>query len=168
MIILGLILVALEFFVFPGTFALGLAGTVLMLVALIMAMVDLYPVPGPGMPQLPSLPQLRLPLQNLAIAMAGSIVMVLLLARWLPRTSVYKTVVSQSASGVSSVTRQEQQQASRLGQMGVTISVLRPGGKAKFGEEILDVISQGEMVGKDCPVKIIGHSGTEAIVELVS
>jgi membrane-bound serine protease (ClpP class) len=166
--ILGLILVALEFFVFPGTFALGLAGTVLMLVALIMAMVDLYPVPGPGMPRLPSLPQLRLPVQNLAIAMAGSIVMVLLLARWLPRTSIYRTVVSQSASGVSSVARQEQQQASRLGQMGVTISVLRPGGKAKFGEEILDVISQGEMVGKDRSVKIIGHSGTEAIVELVS
>jgi membrane-bound serine protease (ClpP class) len=165
--ILGLILIALEFFVFPGTFALGLAGATLMLLALIMAMVDLYPVPGPGMPPLPTLPQLRLPLQNLAIAFAGSLVMGVLLARWLPKTSVYRMVVSHSASGVSSVARQEQEHVSQLGQTGVAVSVLRPGGKAKFGEEILDVISQGEMIEKGRSVKIIGHSGTEAIVEPV-
>jgi membrane-bound ClpP family serine protease len=61
---LGLILVAVELFVFPGTLALGLAGAALMLIALIMAMVDLYPAPNPsmpGMPPLPSLSQLRLP-----------------------------------------------------------------------------------------------------------
>lgn len=167
--LLGLILVALELFVFPGTMALGLTGAALMLVALIMAMVDFYPVnvPSPGLPHLPTFQQLRVPLQNLAIAMAGSILAVALLARFLPRTPIYKTVVSRSASGVASVEKQEQQQAARLGQTGVTISVCRPGGKAKFGEDIIDVMSRGEMIDKGRLVRIIGHSGTEAIVEVI-
>jgi membrane-bound ClpP family serine protease len=42
---------------------------------------------------------------------------------------------------------------------------LRPGGKAQFGNDILDVISQGELIDKGERVKIIGHSGTEAVVE---
>ena len=167
---LGLILVAVELFVFPGTLALGLAGAALMLIALIMAMVDLYPAPNPsmpGMPPLPSLPQLRLPLQNLALAMIGSVASILVLARFLPQTQIYRTVVSNSASGVASTAKLEQQQASRVGQIGTTVSVLRPGGKARFGEDILDVMSQGELIGKGQPVKIIGHSGAEAIVESV-
>jgi len=159
-----------ELFVFPGTLALGLAGAALMLIALIMAMVDLYPAPNPripGMPPLPSLSQLRLPLQNLALAMIGSVASILVLARFLPQTQIYRTVVSNSASGVASTAKLEQQQASRVGQIGTTVSVLRPGGKARFGEDILDVMSQGELIGKGQPVKIIGHSGAEAIVEAV-
>ncbi|MBI3415784.1 MAG: NfeD family protein, partial [Verrucomicrobia bacterium] len=40
-----------------------------------------------------------------------------------------------------------------------------PGGKAKFGDETLDVMTQGELIEKGQTVKVIGHSGTEAIVE---
>jgi membrane-bound serine protease (ClpP class) len=165
-----LILVAVELFVFPGTLALGLAGAALMLIALIMAMVDLYPAPNPSMPGIPSLPslsQLRLPLQNLAFAMIGSLACILMLARFLPQTQIYRTVVSHSSSGVVSTAKLEQQQASRVGQIGTTVSVLRPGGKARFGEDTLDVMSQGEMIGKGRSVKVIGHSGAAAIVEAV-
>src|SRR5437588_61362 len=62
----------------------------------------------------------------------------------------------------------EQKQKSRIGQVGVAISSLRPGGKAQFGDEILDVISQGDMIDKGQRVKIIGHSSTEAVVEAAS
>ncbi len=47
--VLGLILVGLELFVFPGTVLLGLTGAALMLITIVMAMVDIYP----GMPRLP-------------------------------------------------------------------------------------------------------------------
>ena len=47
--VVGLVLVALEFFVFPGTTLLGFAGALCMLVAIIMAMVDIYPS-APGLP----------------------------------------------------------------------------------------------------------------------
>jgi membrane-bound serine protease (ClpP class) len=159
--VVGLALLALELFVFPGTTALGLIGTALMLVALVMAMVDVYP----GMPALPTFKMLELPLRDLFIAFLGGAVIVVVLSRWLPKTSFYGKLVSQAASGVTTVAKLERQQMSRLGQVGVAISELRPGGKAQFGNEILDVISQGELIEKSQRVKIIGHSGTEAVVE---
>ena len=162
--LLGLALVGLELFVFPGTVALGLIGAVLMLVALVMAMVDVYP----GMPAIPTFEKLELPLRDLFIAFVGGGAAVLLLSRWLPRTSIYGKLVSQTASGMSTVAELEQKQKSRIGQVGVAISSLRPGGKAQFGDEILDVISQGDMIDKGQRVKIIGHSSTEAVVEAAS
>jgi len=162
--LLGLALVIVEIFVYPGTVALGLAGAALMLTALIMAMVDIYP----GMPSLPSLPQLKLPIQNILIAMAGGGVAIGILSRVLPKTTFYGKLVSQSASGVRTEVTQEKQRTARLGQTGLAISTLRPGGKAQFGDEILDVISQGELVPKGTKVKIIGYSGGEAIVEVAA
>ena len=159
--LLGVALVALELFVFPGTVALGVAGAVMMLVALVMAMVDVYP----GMPRIPSVKNLELPLRDLFTAFVGGAVAVLLLSRWLPKTPIYGRFVSQTASGVSTVAELEQKQESRIGQVGVAVSPLRPGGKAQFGDEILDVISQGEMIDHGRRVKIVGHSGTEAVVE---
>ena len=159
--LLGVALVALELFVFPGTVALGVAGAVMMLVALVMAMVDVYP----GMPRIPSVKNLELPLRDLFTAFVGGAVAVLLLSRWLPKTPIYGKFVSQTASGVSTVAELEQKQESRIGQVGVAVSPLRPGGKAQFGDEILDVISQGEMIDHGRRVKIVGHSGTEAVVE---
>ncbi len=162
--LLGLALVIVEIFVYPGTIALGLAGAALMLIALIMAMVDIYP----GMPSLPSLPQLKLPIQNILIAMAGGGVAIGILSRVLPKTTLYGKLVSQSASGVRTEATQEQQRTARMGQTGLAISTLRPGGKAQFGDEILDVISQGELVPKGTKVKIIGYSGGAAIVEVAA
>jgi membrane-bound serine protease (ClpP class) len=161
---LGLALVAIELFFFPGTVIVGLAGSGLMLIALVMAMIDVYP----GMPSLPTLPQLRVRFQELFLTLLAATVLIWLLSRWLPRTSLYSTLVSQSASGVQSVAAQEEQHASRLGATGTTVSVLRPGGKAQFGETILDVMSQGEMIEKGRRVRIVGHSGGDAIVEAVS
>jgi hypothetical protein len=50
----------------------------------------------------------------------------------------------------------------------VAASVLRPGGKARFGDQLLDVITQGELIARGTPVRIVGHSATEAVVEAVA
>jgi membrane-bound serine protease (ClpP class) len=161
---LGLALVALELFVFPGTVIVGLAGAVLILITIIMAMVDYYP----GTPKMPTLPQLRLPLMNLLIATIGGGVLIWVLSRVLPRTPVYSRLVSQSASGVASVQSRQQRQAARLGQVGVTVSPLHPGGKVQFGDEIVDVVTQGEMLPKGVTVRVIGTSAGDPVVEAVS
>lgn len=162
--IIGLALMASELFIHPGTILPGLIGAALMFVALVMAMVDMYP----GNPTIPTMPQLRGPLQEIAIAFVTSIILMLLLARFLPKTPIYGALVSQTASGVRSDIQHEKRQLAREGQIGVAISQLRPGGKAQFGEEIIDVISQGDLIAKGQKVKIIGNSGTEAIVESVA
>jgi len=162
--IVGLILVLVELLVVPGTFIAGIAGAVLMLVALLMAMVDTYP----GSPALPSLPDLELPLRDLSLAVLISLVIAAVLARFLPKTALFQQLVSQTASGVASVAAVEEQLSSRIGQTGEAIAPLCPGGKARFGEELLDVVTRGEMVAKGRAVRIIGHSGPNVIVEEVA
>jgi membrane-bound serine protease (ClpP class) len=165
--ILGLILLGLEIFVIPGTFVAGFLGVALVLVALVMAMVDIYPgVPLPSVAI--SKESLRQSLQNLLFAMIGSMVIAAILFRLLPHTPLYGALVSQSASGEGSVRELDQKHAALQGQVGTTISPLRPGGKAQFGESIVDVMSQGEMIASGRKVRVIGRRGTEALVEAVS
>ncbi len=162
--IIGIALLASELFVHPGTVLPGLIGGVLILVSLIMATVDIYP----GGPAMPTIPQLRAPLQEVGVAFLISFAIAIVLMRYLPKTPLYGALVSQTASGVGSDIRIAQKKNSREGQVGVAISSLRPGGKAQFGDEIVDVMTQGDLIAKGQKVKIIGHSGTEAIVETVA
>ncbi|HMP82812.1 MAG TPA: NfeD family protein [Verrucomicrobiota bacterium] len=164
---LGLVLVALELFVFPGTLIAGFAGVVLMLVALVMGMVDMYPG-TPGAPTMPTLPDLQSPLQDLAIAVGASVVIALVIARFLPKTRLFHNLVSETASGVSSVAMMETALSSRLGQSGTAVSTLTPGGKAMFDDQLLDVITRGERVEKGRPVRVIGHTGPNLVVEEVT
>ncbi len=161
--IVGLALLASELFLHPGTILPGLIGATLILVSLVMAMVDVYP----GAPRIPTRLQLTVPLQEVGIALFASTVIALLIMRYFPKTQLYGAMASQAASGVQSDLDLQQKQISREGQVGVAISSLRPGGKAQFGEEIIDVITQGDMISKGQKVKIIGNSGTEAIVEVL-
>ncbi len=161
--VLGLALVVLELFVLPGTTLLGLTGILLMLVTVVMAMVDRYP----GMPALPTLPQLQAPLWDLFYAAVGTVVLILLLGRLLPRTPLYGVLVSRSASGMQEVRQAAELHRRRQGGVGEALSALHPGGKARFGDEVLDVVTQGDLVEKGTRVRIIGFSGREAVVEPV-
>jgi membrane-bound serine protease (ClpP class) len=164
---LGLLLFGLEIFVLPGTFFLGLAGAGMMLMAIIMAMVDIYP----SVPGIPGSFNVRIPINeiimNLAITTLGAAALLWALSRLLPRSSHYNQLVSVSASGEGSVAMQAQEQATHLGEIGTTLSTLRPGGKALFGEAVLDVISQGQMIDKGEKVRVVGYSAHEAVVEPV-
>jgi len=161
--IIGVALVAVELFVFPGTTAIGLAGSAAMFIALLMAMVDLYP----GGPLLPTLPQLKLPLRDLSFGLAGAVFCVLCLARFLPHTRLFTAFVSQGASGIQTVAKIEARQRYLEGRSGVTVSPLRPSGKVLIDNELVDVISEGEMIESGRMVQVIGSSGGTPLVKVV-
>jgi membrane-bound serine protease (ClpP class) len=52
----------------------------------------------------------------------------------------------------------------RVGLTGVTTTDLRPAGKGRFGEDMLDIVSDGEFVGKDMPVRIVAQEGARIVV----
>lgn len=162
--VVGLLLLLAELLFLHGTLVAGVAGVVLMLVSLVMGMVDMYP----GSPAWPTFGQVRLPLRDLALALTVSGGLAVVLARFLPQTPWFRRMVSQTASGEASVQAQLARQESRVGQTGVAMSPLRPGGKARFGEELLDVVTQGELIAAGRPVRVIGHSGPEAVVEEIT
>ena len=160
---LGIVLIGIELFVFPGTIVVGLGGIGMVLLALVMSGVDMYP----DMSGVPSIQAIGVPMQNLMVAFLGGILICYGLSKVLPHTSYYGLVVSQGASGVTSVAAIEEKKKSRVGEIGTAVSQLRPSGKARFGDEILDVISSGEIIDSGQAVKILRHSGTDPVVEAV-
>lgn len=163
----GVVLIAVELFVFPGTVFIGLGGIALILISLVMAGVDMYP----DMPVVPNFDtvgdSLHQSMQNMFVGFLGGILVCWGLSKWLPHTPYYGLMVSQSVSGATSVAAIEEEKASRVGEVGETISQLRPGGKARFDDDILDVISTGEIVEAGERVKIVSHSGSDPVVEPV-
>ena len=73
-------------------------------------------------------------------------------------------MVSHGVSGIKTENLLVAQHDRRLGQTGLVVTSLRPGGKARFGEDTLDVITQGEMIEQGNEVKIIDFSGSDAVV----
>jgi membrane-bound ClpP family serine protease len=50
------------------------------------------------------------------------------------------------------------------GTPGTAITVLRPSGKARFAEHIIDVVTEGEFIAPKTPVTIIQTDGMRVVV----
>ena len=98
------------------------------------------------------------------IAFFGTGAAVIVLARYLPKTQLFQEMVPASASGMESVAALDEEKASQIGQKGVADSVLRPSGRALFGNEMRDVMTEGDLIETGTRVRIIGHSGSMAVV----
>ncbi len=158
--ILGLSLFGVEVFLFPGTILLGLSGGVLMFIALLMGWVDYYP----GMPHIPSVGQIQWPLVNLAIGFASAGAVVFALSLYLPKSSLFKQMTLQGASGAVAVGNLAAIQSNEVGLEGLALSILRPSGKAKFGDRTMHVITQGEIIPNGARVRILFHSNGQPVV----
>ena len=88
-------------------------------------------------------------------------------SKWLPKTSIYSTIVSHGVSGAATSAGYISQENTLVGRTGVTRSSLRPGGKAQFGDTILDVTSQGDMIDKGVPVRIVGYNTGTPVVAAI-
>jgi membrane-bound serine protease (ClpP class) len=160
---IGLLLVVGELFVHPGTIVPGFVGILLMLGSLVWAMLDRYPHD----PLLPTSEMLEWPLFNLLITGALAVVTILLLARWLPKTPLFRAILLERAnpSGPSFETASPVLTHLAVGAEGVALSILRPSGKAKLGGEIVDVITDGEFVAAESPVRVVQIAGSRIIVK---
>ena len=167
--VVGLVLLILEVLVFPGTIALGLAGAALMLASIVMAMVDIYPA-YPAYPGVPSIPtRFEVPidriLSTLSITGLLAVASVWVLSRILPKTALYTSMVSASASGEGTIRFLAKREEARMGAEGETISDLRPGGKVRFGNEIVDALSEGQLIPKQKRVRVVGSTGGQPVVQ---
>src|SRR5262249_8503636 len=87
--VLGLALVIIEILFFAhSTIVFGVLGVLLMLASMLWAMIDRYP----DQPFFPTGEMLAIPLRNLFIALVTAAIIIALLAKYLPRTSIYRRV----------------------------------------------------------------------------
>jgi len=52
----------------------------------------------------------------------------------------------------------------RVGDVGEVVSRLRPAGKARFGDALVDVVATGEFLDKGTRVEIIAINGSRVVV----
>jgi len=162
--VIGLVLVISELALHPGTIVPGVTGVMLMLASLFWAMVDRYP----GDPLLPASGMLWIPLRNLGLAVAAGIAVIMVLARFLPRTSFYHRMVLGAANpGGPSFSKTAVASPVKLhvGEVGIAKSILRPSGNALFGDLHVDVITQGGFVEPNSKIRILAIEGSRIVVE---
>jgi membrane-bound serine protease (ClpP class) len=158
---IGLILLAVEVFLLPGFGVSGVLGLAAIVVALVLAMAERWP----GGPVLPSWPQLQLPLLKVGAGLFGAMIAALLLGRYLPRTSLLKKFeLAAATSAAEGYTASAGAARSLLGATGVAETVLRPSGKGRFADRLLDVVTEGEWIEKGEPIRIVAVEGARVVV----
>jgi membrane-bound serine protease (ClpP class) len=159
--LIGLTLLLIEILFIPGFGWAGLGGICLIVLSLLMAMVEYYP----GEPWYPTFPKFRLPLTNFGLATILSAIGLLLVGRYLPRTSLFQKLVLQSATLRQEGFSSSQDTTSLVGRPGTTETPLRPSGRARFGNDLLNVVTRGDFIEAGEEIVIAEGHGNRIIVE---
>jgi membrane-bound ClpP family serine protease len=161
----GLGCVIIEVFVLPGIgmgiFALG--GGLMMIASLILAS-QTFIVPHSSY----ELHQMTNSLLVVGGAAGGTVAAIAALRRWLPHAPVFNRMLLEPPSP-EEMEYIDQREAlvnydHLLGQAGITITRLLPSGKAQIGDEMVDVISSGEFIDRDCPIVVVEVRGNRVVV----
>jgi membrane-bound serine protease (ClpP class) len=165
--VLGMVLVLIEILFFAhSTIVFGVVGVFLLLASLLWTMIDRYP----GQNFFPTGRMLAMPLLNMFIAIVGSFIIIALLARYLPHTSIYRrfALIDSNPPGPWLVGAPRQFATSLVlapGMQGTAITVLRPSGKARFADHVVDVVTEGEFIAPQTPVTVVQTDGMRVVVK---
>jgi membrane-bound serine protease (ClpP class) len=178
--LLGVFLILLEVFFLPGTLVAGLVGFACVIGALIYTMAGWeYGTPpaapdgGPGGVTLPGLnwALLGMAFRQLALGFLGGCGVIALMARFLPGSRPFRALVLASSSADTAVARVPAQQALKqvqVGDVGVTVSALRPYGTVRFAAGEFEASSGSEYVLGGVPVVVREVQGTRVRVAAVA
>ncbi|MFQ3671876.1 MAG: NfeD family protein [Verrucomicrobiia bacterium] len=170
---LGVVLLAVELFIFPGVLLPGLVGVVLVLVGLLWMIAEpgIAPPEVPGgpepvfpMPVWPSGAALAEAMTKLSISLALALAGIMVAYRLLPRLPLGSSLVlgeiipkPEDASAVRELKL-------RPGMRGESVTPLRPSGTAVFEGTPVDVLTEGEFVGRGEAVEVLRVEGARVLV----
>jgi hypothetical protein len=159
----GIACVALEIFVIPGFGIFGLGGAALVVMSLILAS-QTFILPQNDY-QLQQLPRSMMTVLGAA---AGVTVGLFVLRRFMDRTPVVRRVLLKPPEGeeLDDLERREAlvDYAHLLGREGVAETQLVPAGKAMFGDDIVDVVSDGLVISKGARIRVEEVHGNRVVV----
>lgn len=155
----GVLCVFLELFVAPGTMVFGIGGALMIVTSIVLAsQTFILPTNAYQLQQFPS------SLLIAAGAAAGGLVGIVVLQRFLPHTPYFKRLILQppAEEEAAGVTQRERITSFEflLGKRGVSLTPLVPAGKAQFGDEVVDVMSDGPLVEAGRAVTVVEALGS--------
>ena len=167
----GLALIALEVFVIPGFGVFGLTGGLLVLAAIVMASQTFQ-----GATVSESVTEAGKTVTQFGLAVVGVVLLASVIGRYLPRMPLFRDLVlaapgaeDYAPRGIrlnpASVGGSETGVA--VGDLGKAMTTLRPAGKARIGEELVDVVSEGPYVEPGTPIEIVEVHGNRVVVRVI-
>lgn len=167
--LVGLICLALELFVFPGFGVFGMSGILLILISVVMAShTFIWPTRDYEYRQLGQ------SLMQVSLAIAAVAVGAVVVGRYLPSLPLFNRMVLKPEPIEEDVdpTAKPATDADAplfflIGETGRTTTVLRPTGKARFGELLVDVTADGFYIEPNSLVQVIDVQGIRVIVKRV-
>jgi membrane-bound serine protease (ClpP class) len=165
---IGLLLLALEIFFFPGVAVVAVIGIVLMLGSLVWAMADLWP--GVPLTVAWSGDAFISPLQNLALGLLLASVLGVALARFLPQGWIWdRMIVGATIGGSAQVAGSgpsaAQEITSLVGQLGIAVTVLRPSGQIEIAGRRFEAKVEVGSIDAGEQVRVRGRTDFGLIVE---
>ena len=170
--LLGVTLVAIEVFFFPGSMVPALTGAALMLGSLVWAMLDLWP----GEPVSISGDALLRPLANVLTGVLLAVLLFLALLKFLPKGGPWGGMVLQSAVGgepgairpLNASGAAAPQGAALIGQSGTAATALFPSGQVDISGQRYEAKLAMGFADAGTPVTVTGVSEFGLIVEVLS
>ena len=167
--LVGLISLAVELFVFPGFGVFGMSGIVLMLASIVMAS---HTFSWPT--QEYEYREMGYTLLQVTLALVGVAAGGVVLARYFPAIPIFNrlilkpepwTVVEPTDPSAKPLMDGYDSLAFLIGETGRTTSPLRPTGKARFGNMLIDVTADNFFVESDCLIEVVDVQGNRVIVK---
>ncbi|MBN2456727.1 MAG: hypothetical protein JXB29_09370 [Sedimentisphaerales bacterium] len=173
--ILGVLLLLVEIFVLPGFGIAGILGITCILASLFGMLIRNPPDKLPW-------PQTQFDWQmftnnvlGMLFGFVGFLFLAWVLTKYLPKLQFLSGLMLVPATAkrgneieVSMTAPPGSQTSSvNVGDIGVVLSTLRPAGRARFGQSIVDVVAEGEFIDNDAKVRIIEIQGNRVVVESV-
>lgn len=153
---IGVLLLALEIFVLPGTTVAGIAGGIALLAGLAMTLV------GAGATPAVIVVALGRVAMSLLLAMAAAFA----LLRVIPRLPVGRRLVlstgMQADLGYVSTPERDWQW---LGRTGTALSPMRPAGIADIDGNRVDVVSEGGFIEAGAPIQVVRVDGNRIVIK---
>jgi membrane-bound serine protease (ClpP class) len=171
--IIGLILLAVEVFILPGFGIAGILGIACIFAGLFGMLIKNPPDRLPWPETTFDWEIFTDGIIGMAIGFLGFMVAAYFLSRYLPKLQFMSGLVlvpSGAKEGtemeISMTVPPESTSASiEIGDIGEVVSRLRPAGKAKFGDAIVDVLAEGEFLDRGTAVEIIEIHGNKVVVK---
>lgn len=172
LLVLGLVCILIEVFVIPGLGVMGVAGTALVVTALVMAS-QTFSGLDPG-----NVTNVLKTLGSLFGAGITVILFAIFMSTVIPRLSIFQSMIHAPASAqefqdpdaprLKTESTHESVFAGLVGETGQAITLLKPYGKAKIAGQVLDVVSQGTMIDAGSAVEVIEVASQKIKVREIS
>ncbi|MBC2606365.1 NfeD family protein [Pelagicoccus albus] len=163
--VIGIALLVLEIVVAPGVLIFAIPGFVFLMVSLVWSMADVWPAETPDFTW--SWEMFERPIQNLLGGTLMGIVLILVLARFLPKTFIWDRLVLKESLAVESDEPVAQEAVGIVGEMAIATTDLVPSGQIEVHGKRYEAKLEFGTARKGVPLRVVSKRDFGYIVEEV-